>query len=267
MTPTCMSLFSHRLPARLWCLSLFVWMAFGPTPSPAQQRFLRWMVADAKGLTNQGRIPLYALGGAAVLAPTSLLDAEVLEEVQEGYGGVWGTYLDATNELGAPRMAIPATGLFAVSLLTHDTRFQDAAFTSFEAWLYAGAVSGGLKFLFGRFRPETGADAHHFAPFSGNASFPSGHTTAVFALITPWLYYYPHTATYGLMVLATGTATARIARNKHWPTDVLAGAAVGYRMGRYLSRRHLRRQGGRSRLAVAPVMGTAAVGFRMHLRL
>lgn len=235
-----------------------------PAQAPGQPaRFLRWMVSDAEALARS-RLPLYALGGAAVLAPTSLLDAGVLEEIQEGYGGAWGTFLDATNELGGPRMAVPVTGLFAASLLTHDDRFQEAAFTSFEAWLYAGGVSGGLKFLFGRFRPESGADAHRFSPFSGHASFPSGHTTAVFAIMTPWLVYYPHPATYGLLVLATGTATARIARNKHWPTDVLAGAALGVFMGRTLARRHLGRH--TPALTVAPVVG-GAPGLHLRLRL
>ncbi len=234
---------------------LGTWLLLGllSVPSASAQertRFLRWAYQDA---------------GALVLASLSPLDPGLLEEVQGGYAGGLATYLDATNELGGPRATVPVAVLFLVSLSTDDPRFQDAAFTSLQALLYAGAITAGLKILFGRFRPETDADAYRFAPFSGHRSLPSGHTSAAFAIVTPWVLYYPNVATYGLFALSAGTAVARIALDKHWPTDVLAGGAIGLLTARWLTRRH---QGaGAERLSLTPAVGPGAVSLTLRLRL
>ena len=99
-------------------------------------------------------------------------------------------------------------------------------------------LSYGIKYTVGRSRPHESDGTHAFRPFSGNASFPSGHTTTAFAIVTPWVMFYPHPVTYGLFALSTGTAVARIARDAHWATDVLAGAALGFTTGYWLSKRH-----------------------------
>jgi membrane-associated phospholipid phosphatase len=80
----------------------------------------------------------------------------------------------------------------------------------------------------GRHRPEQSLDADGYAAFSGQAAMPSGHTAAAFALATsladdihrPW-------ATVGLYGMATAVGWSRINDNRHWLTDVTAGALVG----------------------------------------
>ena len=64
--------------------------------------------------------------------------------------------------------------------------------------IYAGVLSYGVKYTVGRSRPYEQNSPHQFAPFSGRNSFPSGHTTSAFAILTPWVLYYPHPVTYGL---------------------------------------------------------------------
>lgn len=67
-----------------------------------------------------------------------------------------------------------------------------------------------------------------------NGSFPSGHTTVAFAAATvyaleykdkPWVPVFAYTA-------ASLIGLSRLTENKHWATDVLAGAALGYLTGR-----------------------------------
>ena len=232
-------------------------------------RFLRWTYQDAGALARDlgTRVPLVALGSAAVLVPSSRFDPALLEEVQQGYRGPLASYLDVANELGGSGVTPAVAGLFAVSLATGNQRFQDAAFTSFQSLVYAGFLTGTLKGVVGRFRPEAGDGAYRFDLFSGNASFPSGHTTAAFAVVTPWVFYYPHIATYGLFAISTGTAVARIALDKHWPTDVLAGGTIGFFTARYLTRRH---QGARAegpRFNVAPAVTEGGGGLILRLRL
>ena len=65
-------------------------------------------------------------------------------------------------------------------------------------------------------------------PFSGQASLPSGHSAVAFAFATsladdihrPW-------ATVGLYGMATAVAWSRVNDNRHWFSDVAAGALVG----------------------------------------
>lgn len=231
-------------------------------------RFLKWTYQDAGALLQEinPKTTWYVAGSIAVLGATSQADPPLLEEVQEGYRGSISVYLDVTNELGSPPMTGITLGIFALTLVANDAHLQDAAFTSLQSLLYAGTITSALKGVFGRFRPAAGHGAYRFHPFSGNTSFPSGHTTAAFSIITPWVLYYPNRSTYGLFALCTGTAIARIALNKHWPTDVLAGGAIGFLTARYLTRRH---QGAteESRVRIAPLIDTTSTGLSLRVRL
>jgi membrane-associated phospholipid phosphatase len=98
----------------------------------------------------------------------------------------------------------------------------------------AGASTLVVKFATGRSRPDASPGDHdEFNPFSGADSFPSGHTTIAFACAAaldqetrsawvPWLAY-PTAALVGW---------ARIVQDRHWLSDVVAGAALGTMVGR-----------------------------------
>lgn len=211
----------------------------------SRTRFLRWAYQDAGAFIQSSdlRVPFYVLGSVALLAPASFLDESIKTEIQEEYGGGAEKYLNVVNELGGPRATIPVASVFAISLLTDDERFQDAAFTSLQSLVYSGAIHYSIKYLVGRSRPYQGEGPWSFDPFSGNTSFVSGHTATAFAILTPWAMYYPGPVTYGLLALgAGGTGIARIARDRHWATDVVAGAAIGFVTARWLSKRHINDQ-------------------------
>ena len=82
------------------------------------------------------------------------------------------------------------------------------------------AITQSAKYTIGRLRPDN----------SAYNSFPSGHTGTVFAcaaiLDAEYGQKYPWLAGVGYGV-ATLTGMSRIANNRHWGTDVLAGASVG----------------------------------------
>ena len=70
------------------------------------------------------------------------------------------------------------------------------------------------------------ADAHLFIARSADPSFPSDHATAAFAIAVALLLRHRKA---GLLALglATLVSLGRVAVGTHYPTDVLAGAAIG----------------------------------------
>jgi len=257
----------------LLCLSLFLCLTIFTVEagygqdreSPSKSRFLRWSYLDAADwveTTNRKRL-LRTAGFVAALVPLSLLDEEVSEAAMDWNRGLFGDFLHIANETGSLTAPLIPTGIFLVSLTTDDAKFQDAAFTSLQAIIYTNVISFTVKSFIGRARPEDGKGAHHFAPFSElDASFPSGHTATAFAILLPWAVYYPHMVTYGLLVIGGGAAVARLQRQKHWLTDVLAGGTLGVSMAYWLSRKHQER---RSNMSVAPTVGPGSVGLTMQV--
>ena len=227
---------------------------------------LRWAYQDGiDWITSTNGTRWLHIGEAAlVVAPISIYDVDVSRSVRKLREGKDSPFLDFANELGGPAAFVIPAGTFAASFAIGDTKFQDAAFTSLQSVLYTQIVVFALKTVIGRARPtESPDDAHNFNPFSDpNAAFPSGHASMAFAWTTPWVYYYPHPITYSLFGLAVGTAIARVERQKHWLTDVLAGSAIGFATARWLTRKHQRASA--SSLSVEPRMGlrSAALAVR-----
>lgn len=213
-----------------------------PQSSHDRSPYLKWVFSDAGALiTNvDGKTVGYGLGSMGAVALFTLLDEAVQSSVENGIKKGWRDYAQVANLLGDPYVVVPTSlGVFGISLLTEDRRFQDAAFTSAQSLLYASSATLLLKWITGRHRPNNSDSPYTFDPFSSNDAFPSGHTTAAFALLTPWVLYYPHWVTWSLAgIAASSTAFARIALNKHWLSDTFAAAIIGTSMGWVLSRRH-----------------------------
>ena len=97
----------------------------------------------------------------------------------------------------------------------------------FSALLALG-VAQLIADLWARPRPYVAhaADAHLFIARSGDPSFPSDHATAAFAIAVALLLRHRKA---GLIALAMATvlSVARVAVGTHYPSDVLAGAAIG----------------------------------------
>ena len=85
----------------------------------------------------------------------------------------------------------------------------------------ATLVSYGLKLLTREKRPDS----------NNHDSFPSGHATAAFAAATMESSFHPGESLYWYAG-ATAISLSRVRLNVHHPQDIIAGAALGYAMGR-----------------------------------
>lgn len=263
-------------PPAAWGLLLVLGLLGVSSPSRAQDpsrlRFVHWAYQDVASITTNTKPSdgLYLLGGVAVVGGFSLLDTFINHEVAEGYSGAFSTYVDLANVLGGPGAKFPVVGVFTASLLTDDVRFQDAAFTSMQALAYSAVLNQAVKFAVGRVRPEDTDGQYHIKPFSGHTSFPSGHTNAAFAILTPWALYYPHPVSYALLLIgAGGTGLARISHEKHWASDVAAGAVQGFLTAYWLTKRHKRLQAVQragAHVTLAPALGPEAVMLTLRAR-
>ncbi|NCI45893.1 phosphatase PAP2 family protein [Sediminibacterium soli] len=139
-------------------------------------------------------------------------------------------------------------GLAATSYITKNRKLRSTTLLASQSYLTAGAVQLATKFLSGRQRP-TYIDRGTLQPepsFQGpfyksedangyktNSSFPSGHTTGAFAAATVFSMEYKgkKLVPYISYTIATLIGLSRITENKHWFTDILAGAALGYLTG------------------------------------
>ena len=72
-----------------------------------------------------------------------------------------------------------------------------------------------------------GPEGQHPSQVGEYASFPSGDANAAFSMATYLSAVYP-AASAVWYAGATSTAIARVARGRHWPEDVLFGAALGW---------------------------------------
>ena len=152
------------------------------------------------------------------------------------FGGTYETY------------TLAAFGAFG--FIFKSEKIKTTTLLATQAYITGGAMEGLLKFVTGRQRPsyydstsleaepkwhgplyKTGVDIYGNRV---NSSFPSGHTTVAFAAATVFAMEYKGSAWIPIFSYSVATliGLSRITNNKHWVTDVLAGAALGYFTGR-----------------------------------
>ena len=115
----------------------------------------------------------------------------------------------------------------------HRPYVRDTGFTGLAAMAAAGTVDLGLKLAFDRQFPNSPNSTGKF--WGGGRSFPSGHAATSFA----WASSTAHRShnkwvMIGAYALATGVSLSRYPAKKHFPSDILMGATIGYVTGTYL---------------------------------
>jgi undecaprenyl-diphosphatase len=95
----------------------------------------------------------------------------------------------------------------------------------------ASYTDGMLKSAIGRARPPLGDPrVHPSIPVPTDPSMPSGHAMTAFAGAVVLAAVVPR-ARWALLGLAVGIALSRVYLGVHYPSDVIAGAALGAAIG------------------------------------
>ena len=115
-----------------------------------------------------------------------------------------------------------------------DERTRETADLGLAALISAGVAAQLVKHLLGVPRPaDTVGEPRVTGPSWKYDSFPSGHTTNVFALATVIAEKYPNSKWLSYTI-ASLVGISRITRGAHWPADVFAGAGLGILFGRHV---------------------------------
>ena len=125
-------------------------------------------------------------------------------------------------------VGVPVAMALAAWIKNDKDLLKDAVYVGTSV---AGAfvVTYGMKYLVDRQRPyDRYPDRVHAYSHESSPSFPSGHTATAFALATSLSVKYPKgyvTAPSALWACSVGVS--RMNEGVHYPSDVLAGAAIG----------------------------------------
>lgn len=154
------------------------------------------------------------------------VDAGLARALNSLHVGVLGAVGSAVYTVFEPVPAVLLTVVLTGLVWARTRRLVTAA-------AFAGVValtwipSDLLKVVVGRPRPDGSLLPHPFVPVQPDASFPSGHTVFVVALVLAGLMLVPAgprrrvlAVLGGVVVLVVATALA--VDGVHWPTDVVA---------------------------------------------
>lgn len=160
------------------------------------------------------------------------------------------TGADFFRFMGQPAPQLIGVGMYGVGKITHSDRLQRLAVHGLEGMIFSNMVTLPIKLIAGRARPYVyqDSDAYNFklmrgltgSPKQAFQSFPSGHATTAFAAASAvaaetshWINESHAWPGWKIVIGATmyGGATlvgvSRMYHDKHWASDVMAGAAIG----------------------------------------
>lgn len=180
--------------------------------------------------------------GAAILKEDRRLNRE-MAMAQSQYALVRHTSPVITT-LGGLHGIVLLGGVGVYSTLAHDHQLATTVMLASQSYITSGVWAIVLKNSFGRSRPDlynhwTGpgrilrpadrflSDCDEFN------SFPSGHTTTAFSIATVFAKRYARHPLVGVVAYSTAglVGLSRMTENRHWGSDILAGALLGYLCG------------------------------------
>src|SRR5579859_5031811 len=173
-----------------------------------------------------------AVTGALIASDTHIANA-----FENSRGQVrWGNRI---SNIGAPQTLLPIiAGSYVYGAWRDNPKEREIGVLGTESLLDSLIVVGVLKEVFRRNRPD---EKHPGDFWGGGTSFPSGHAIQVWSIASLLDHEYKHNKIVGITAysLAGIVSVARVAAQKHFASDVVAGGAMGWFIGRYVYDTHM----------------------------
>jgi membrane-associated phospholipid phosphatase len=227
--------------------------ATNPEHDLTRGEFFRDIGYNFAALFQKSNVLPVLAGGAAIAAATA---PEQRLERHFSRGDIWGPWAEPARYIGHPIILTGASAvLFAASRSSSDVTFRSVGYSLVHGAIMTSAITQAAKPAFHRLRPS---GDNHFA-------FPSGHATDTFMFATILADHYGWKAAVAGYAVATYVAASRLEHRKHHLTDVAAGAAIGYVVGKTVTRRMFGNEPSRFGLQVLPRGGGFSASLRIDL--
>jgi len=176
-------------------------------------------------------VPMAATG-ALIASDTHIANAFENSRGQVRWGG-------RVSQIGASYTLIPiVAGSYVYGAWRDNPKEREIGVLGTESLLDSLIVAGVLKEVFRRNRPDEKNPGNFWG---GGTSFPSGHAIQVWTIASLLDHEYKHQRIVGITAysLATIVSAARVAAQRHFASDVVAGGTMGWFIGRYVYDTHM----------------------------
>jgi membrane-associated phospholipid phosphatase len=164
-------------------------------------------------------------------------DTHIANTFENSRGQVrWGGRI---SDIGAAYTLIPlVAGSYVYGVWRDNPKGREIGVLGTETLLDSLITVGVLKEVFRRNRPDEKNPGDFWG---GGTSFPSGHAIQVWSIASLLDHEYKHKKIVGITAysLAAIVSAARIAAQKHFASDVVAGGTMGWFIGRYVYDTHM----------------------------
>jgi membrane-associated phospholipid phosphatase len=200
-------------------------------------------------------VDFYAVVGAIGVSPGLFKSSFATEEPE--FTEMWATepadrFFEFGEILGSGAFqALASAACYTVGWLGDYSRLESLGSDLLRAHAINGIVTAGLKGAVNRSRPDGSA-----------YSYPSGHTSSAFT--SAGVIYYDLGPKWGIpaFVVASYIGLSRLQENKHYFSDLVAGAVLGT----YVSFKITHRADGKNGFDIKPAMIGGSPGARLSLR-
>lgn len=173
-------------------------------------------------------LPILAATGVLIAKVDRPADNRIQSKSLQQTAGRWSN-VGLGLEIGSAALG------YGIGCGKHKPYLRDTGFKALAAIGAADTVDLALKLAFDRQFPTSPGSTGRF--WGGGRSFPSGHSATSFAFAAVIAHRYPHKRwlKWSAYALATGVSLSRYPAKKHYPSDILMGATIGFVTGSYLA--------------------------------
>ena len=212
------------------------------------------------------------LGGvAAGIGGLMVADKDIRDVFQKNRSATKDDIADGLELAGSSYIFLAGhLGLMAGGFWFRENEAGDKLFRiasiSLEAQMFSEATTGLVKVAAGRSRPNKERSSRSYRPFknlSFDRSFPSGHAARAFTIAAVFADHYPQPIPFLAYSAASLIGLSRIYLDEHFSSDVFAGAALGFVIGKALSWHH---QNSQEPWLVLPMLPEGRKGVGLTVR-